>query len=75
MKNNSTKYQLNKEDGKRILLGLGVAVGGAVLTYLSELLPNVDWGNWTPVVVSLASVLVNAGRKWLKDYTKEPVIR
>jgi hypothetical protein len=63
----SPKYKLNKEDGLKILTGLGIAVGGAVLTYLAELIPDVDFGSMTPVVVALSSVLINAGRKWLKN--------
>lgn len=63
----SAKYQLNKEDGKKILVGAGVAVGGALLTYLADLIPNVDFGVYTPIVVSIASVLINAGRKFLVE--------
>ncbi len=67
----SKKYQLNKADGSRILLGLFMAVGGAFLTYMAELIPNVDFGAYTAIVVAVASVLVNSGRKFLKDYTKK----
>lgn len=64
----SKKYQLNSADGKRILLGAFVACGGALLTYVATLIPNVDFGAYTPLVVALAGVLVNSGRKFLKNY-------
>lgn len=60
-------YKLNKEDGKKILKGLIVAVGGAVLTYVAQLVGQIDFGNWTPVVVAFSGVLVNTGRKLLTD--------
>jgi len=63
----SPKYKLNKDDGKKILVGAGVAVGGALLTYLADTIPNVDFGAYTPIVVSIASVLVNASRKFISD--------
>lgn len=62
----SKRFQLNESDGKKILVGAGVALGGALLTYVTALIPNVDFGVWTPAVVALASILVNAGRKLLE---------
>jgi len=61
----SEKYTLNKEDIVKILTGLGIAVGGAALTYLSEAMTQIDFGTWTPAVVALWSVLVNIARKFL----------
>ena len=63
----SVRYTFNKEDGKSILKGLGIAVGGAALTYLAGLLPNLEFGEFTPVVVALFSVLINAGRKFIEN--------
>lgn len=62
----SNRFQLNREDGKKILVGAGIAAGGALLTYLLEILPNVDFGELTPVVVAVLSILINAGRKFLE---------
>lgn len=62
----SVQYKLNKKDGKKILIGLGVACGGAGLTYLAGVIPNVDFGVWSPIVVVAFSVLVNVARKFLK---------
>lgn len=61
----SKKYSLNKEDGKKLLKGLLVACGGAILTYIAQTVSEVDFGSWTPVIVALSSVLVNAARKFL----------
>jgi len=65
----SPSLKLNKEDGKKILKGLLVAVGGAVLTYLMDLVPMIDFGAYTGVAVAINSVLVNAARKWLTNYS------
>jgi len=67
----SKKYSLNIADGKRILLGLGIAVAGAVLTYLTDLIPYVDFGAYTPIVVAVWSVIANTVRKFIKDYSNE----
>lgn len=53
-------------DYKKIGRGLLIAVGGAVLTYLAEQIPNVDFGTYTPLVVAGFSALINAGREYLK---------
>lgn len=63
----SGRYQLNLEDLKSIGIGLLVAVGGAALTYIADVIPGVDFGVYTPVVVAIASILINAGRKFLQS--------
>ena len=62
----SQKYQLNKEDGLKILKGAGFAMGGALCTYLLAEIPNVDFGNYTVIVSSVLSILLNAGVKFFK---------
>ncbi len=64
---NSKLYQLNKEDLKKIGIGALVAVAGALLTYLSDLIPKIDFGQWTPIVMAFWSVIVNVVRKWLTN--------
>lgn len=59
--------QLISEDVKRILVGAGVAMGGALLTYIADLIPSVNFGEYTPIVVALMSVIVNTGRKLLTE--------
>lgn len=63
----SKKYQLSTEDLKKIGIGALIALGGALLTYLTDLIPNVDFGVWTPFVVSGFGVLINLARKFLQD--------
>lgn len=65
----SQRFSLNKEDAKRILIGACVAIAGALLTYGSEVITQIDFGSWTPVVVALWSIVVNVGRKWITDHT------
>lgn len=61
----SKKYKLNKKDMLKIGKGALIAVGGAVLTYGAEIIPNVDFGTYTAIVVSVSAVLINAGLKYL----------
>jgi len=63
----SKKYKLNKADGGKIAKGAGIAAGGAVVAYLITLLPMVDFGTQTVVIVPVASVLLNALLKLLKN--------
>lgn len=64
----SQKYSLNEEDFRKILTGLGIAVLGALATYLQETVPNVDFGAWTPVVVAFNSTVVNAIRRYITGW-------
>jgi len=63
----SKKYNVNKQDGKKILVGAGIAISGALLTYLANLIPNINFGDFTPVVVAIFSILINAGRKFIEN--------
>lgn len=58
---------LISEDVRRILIGGCVAMAGALLTYVADLIPSVDFGDLTPIVVAFLSVLVNVGRKLLTE--------
>lgn len=62
----SKKYQLNKRDLLKIGNGALIALGGAILTYVASTVGNIDFGASTPIVVAVASILVNAGRKFLE---------
>lgn len=55
-----------KENLIKIAKGAGIAVGGALLTYLAQFISDTDFGQWTPVVVAVGAVLINAGREFLK---------
>lgn len=61
----SDRFTLNKEDGLKILKGAGIAAGGALLTYLLEILPNIDFGSYTLILAPILSILINAGLKFI----------
>ena len=68
MNEQSKQWSLNKIDYKKILIGAGVALLGALSTYLQDTIPNVDFGVYTPVVVAVNSILVNIIRKFVMGY-------
>lgn len=53
---------------KKVGIGALIAGGGALLTYLASTIPGVDFGQWTPVIVGISSVVINFLRKLLKKY-------
>jgi len=67
----SGKYKLDKKDGVKIAKGAGIALGGALIAYLLAILPQIDLGTSTPIVVAIASILLNAARKWIKSNSIE----
>lgn len=65
IKTMSERFSLNKEDILKISTGAGIALAGALLTYLAELIPNVDFGQYSELVAAILMILINAGRKFL----------
>jgi hypothetical protein len=63
----SKKFSLINLDWEKIGVGAGVAIGGALLTYTAELIPMIDFGDYTPLVVALLGILINIGRKYLTE--------
>lgn len=61
----SKKYTLNKKDINKILIGAAVAAVGALLTYVMEQLPNINFGENTALVVAVVSIVVNITRKYI----------
>jgi len=61
------KYTLTKENLVKIAKGAGIALGGALLVYVAEVLPEIDFGVYTPLAVAIGGVLINAGRQFLKE--------
>ncbi len=59
----SKRGRLNELDYHKIGTGLIIALSGAALTYLSEVIVQIDFGVYTALVVAVWSVLVNAVRK------------
>lgn len=63
----SKKNTLNKTDWKSIGRGALVAVIGTLLTYGTQQIGNIDFGEYTPIVVTLLSVITNIVRKYLTE--------
>ena len=61
----SKAFSISSPEFISVLKGLGIAVGGAALTYLSSYIAHTDFGAYTPVVVALWSVVVNFARKFI----------
>lgn len=59
----SKKLRLNKEDGFKILKGMGLAVTGPLLDVLMEWVFKVDFGEYTHLVYIVTPVIVNVLRK------------
>lgn len=68
MNETSKQWSLNNIDYKKILVGAGIALLGALATYLQDTIPGIDFGTWTPVVVAINSILVNTIRKFVMGY-------
>ena len=67
MKDDSPKYKLNKKDGLKIAKGAGLAAGGAVVVFLVEILPNVDFGELTYMIIPIVSIILNSALKFVKN--------
>lgn len=62
----SKRFTLNETDWKKIGKGALIAVGGAAATYALSVLPEVDFGQYTPLAVSVLSILINALLKFFE---------
>lgn len=67
MPEQSKRFSLNSADIISLGKGLLIACAGAALTYLTEQIPNVDFGQLTPVVVAAWSILANIVRKYISS--------
>ena len=61
------KFTFTKENLIKIGRGALIACGGALLTYVASYISSTDFGQWTPIVVAVGSMIINAGREFLKD--------
>lgn len=59
-------FTFDKETMKKILKGALIAVSGALLTYIAQYVSSTDFGVYTPLVVSVSSILINAGKEFIK---------
>lgn len=66
----SPKFELNKTDVLKAMRGLLVVMVGAGLTHVVEVVTVTDFGEMTPVIVSVVSTLVELGRRWLTNYAR-----
>jgi len=66
----SPAYKLNKADLKKIGKGAVIALLGAILTYGSDIILNIDFGNYAVLVTAIWSILVNVGWKWISNNKK-----
>ena len=64
----SPSFSIDSLGLKKVGKGLLIALGGAALTYLVEVIPGIDFGVWTPIAVTVSAVVVNFGRKFLASY-------
>lgn len=67
----SPQYALNATDLFKAGRGLLVVLAGAALTYVVDLIPQIDFGVWTPMVVSVSSTLIELARRWLTNYSQQ----
>lgn len=70
MRGGSKRFELNSKDAVKLAKGAGIAAAGAAVTYLAEWVAGTDFGDYTPVVVAAAGILVNVARKWISDQSK-----
>lgn len=61
----SKRFSLNSVDWKSIGIGALKVSLGAILTYLAEILPGIDFGANTPVVMLVLTTLLNIVWKWI----------
>lgn len=59
----SERLELNKKDMLKVGKGLLIAMGGAGVAYLAEVVGLIDFGASTPLVVAGAGILLNFLRK------------
>jgi len=66
----SKKYELNKEDMTKVGKGALIAGAGAILVYLAEVIPGIDFGVYTPIAVAIFGIGANLVRKWIINNKK-----
>ena len=64
---NSKLLKLDSFDWGKVGKGLLIAISGAILTYLTDLIPTIDFGVWTPMVMAFWSIVVNIVQKLLTN--------
>lgn len=65
----SKRFRLSVTDWQKIWTGFLVACVGAIITFLTEQIPGVDFGEWQFLAVAVASTIANFLRKLISDGT------
>lgn len=66
----SPKFKLGNYEWNKVYKGALIAFGGAVATFLEELIPGVNFGQWTAVIIPLNSVIINLIRQYVQNNSK-----
>ena len=61
----SKRFTLNEKDLKSLFRGLLITAGGAILVWALEVLPQIDFGEYTPFIVPVGALLINTILKTL----------
>ncbi len=62
-----TSFTFQGVNWGKIGAGLLVAIAGAVLTYVSSWIVNVDFGAYTPIIMAVWTTIANIARKYISD--------
>lgn len=63
----SPKFSFKGINWKKIGIWALMAIAGTLLTYVADLIPTIDFGIYTPIVVAGFSILSNIARKWITE--------
>jgi len=63
----SQSFELNKDDLKSLGRGAVIALAGALIVFLTDVVAGLNFGAFTPFAVALSAVVVNFLRKWVAE--------
>lgn len=69
IKSGSKRFKLNELDTRKIVTGAWIAIAGALITYILQVVGDINFGEYTVMAVALASIVANILRKFLSDYS------
>ena len=69
MDTQSEKFTYNLLDLKKIGRGALYAMGGALITFLIQVVPGIDFGQYNLIIAPMISILLNAAQKYLAGST------
>lgn len=67
----SPKWTLNMTDWKKVGKGFLIALAGMILTLLADMIPGLDFGQYTLIVAPILMALINAALKWYQGQPRE----